>query len=92
MKSKKSFEDWCKETNHENYLMFWSEANDCKPSEVSFRSTKKIAFKCQRNLHKDRLIEPDRLVNKNIRYLCKECNSIAQWGIDTYGNDFLEKY
>lgn len=87
-----NFEQWCKENNHADYLNYWDESNDYKPSELSFGSKKKISFKCPRGLHKNRIISLDQLTRKNTRYLCKECNSIAQWGIDTYGTDFLDRY
>lgn len=92
MKESRTFENWCKENDHDDYLIAWSEANNFKPSEISFGSKKKCSFHCLRGLHKDRQIVIDSLVRRNTRYLCKECNSLAQWGIDTYGEDFLEKY
>ena len=32
------------------------------------------------------------ITNGLINCHCSKCHSLAQWGIDTFGNDFLEKY
>lgn len=87
---KENFEKWCHKNNHEDYLAQWDSSNIYLPSELPYNSSKEISFKCPRGLHENRLISLDRL--KKARYLCKKCHSIGQWGLDTYGNTFLENY
>ena len=93
LKKGRSFEDWCIENNRYDILDRWDyKLNKYKPNEIGYGSNKKIYFKCPNGKHPS---EP-----KNIKSLtggissisCNMCNSFAQWGIDKYGEDFLEKY
>jgi len=91
-----SFEEWCINNNHEDYLnRFDLELNDCKPFEISFATNKKYYFKCPRCLHESELkkvstfTRPER---KNAYERCEKCRSFAQVAIDRIGKDFLEKY
>lgn len=83
-----TFEEWCKSTDHEKYISLWDERNSIKPNEVNYQSKKKVLIKCERGLHPSRLIKIESLYNAK-KEICKECNSIAQWGIDHYGEDFF---
>ena len=90
----KSFEKWCINNNFQYILDYWDyELNDCKPSEITYSTNKNYYFKCPRGIHESEL--------KNIYYFtrnkkssmdCNQCNSFAQYLIDNFGNDALEKY
>jgi len=90
-----TFEDWCIENNRQDILDRWDyDLNSCKPSETSYKSSKKYYFKCLENKkHKDESRRVDVItVNKDYQIICTECNSFAQWGIDNLGENFLDKY
>lgn len=83
-----SFEQWCKDNNHQDYLDLWDyELNDKKPNEVSYGSSKKCWFKCNKGLHQSELtkiLSSTSAQNSPIR--CTRCNSFGQYLLDTYGN------
>lgn len=91
-----TFEDWCIDNNHQDYLDLWDyELNDKKPSEISCGSGKKFYFRCRRGLHESELT----IINsytKNNKFnhliLCNKCNSFGQYLLDEYGGDAIEKY
>jgi hypothetical protein len=95
LKNGKSLEQWCIKNNRQDILDRWDyKLNDCLPSEIhKGNRLSKFYFKCPRNLHKSELKNINNLkINKDNCLNCKQCNSFAQWGIDTYGEDFLDKY
>ena len=84
-----SFEQWCLDNNHQDYLDLWDyELNDRSPSNVNYRSSEKYYFKCSNNKHKSELFLISRITQKNKYYnlSCKKCNSFGQYLLDTYGN------
>lgn len=93
-----SFEEWCIKNNlQQNILSRWDyKLNDCKPSEISYSSNSQRYFKCPRELHESELKNINSFTSFrnsiNFNLQCNQCNSIAQWGIDNLGKDFLEKY
>lgn len=94
LKNGKSFEAWCIENNRQDVLERWDyELNDCKPNEINYSTRIKYHFKCPKGIHNSELKSIGNFVNghEGVMY-CKQCNSFAQWGIDNYGSDFLEKY
>lgn len=90
------FEKWCVENNRQDVLNRWDiiANNGKKPNDISTQTSIKYYFKCDKHPeHKSEL--------KNIRSFtighegsiqCNKCNSFAQWGIDNFGEDFLNKY
>jgi len=94
LKNGKSFYQWCIENNRQDVLDRWDYVlNNCKPSEISFGTQKRYYFKCLRNLHNSELKNIKSFTSgQNGSIDCKYCNSFAQWGIDTFGKDFLDKY
>lgn len=94
LKNSKSFEKWCIDNKKQDILNLWDyDLNDCKPSEVTYKSSKKCWFKCHRGLHDSELKNISDFVGRNVDIInCHMCNSFAQWGIDNLGEDFLEKY
>lgn len=87
----KTFKQWCEENNRNKLLELWDENNLISPDEISYGSKKEILFKCGKKLHESRSISLDRVINTK-KCLCKKCNSLAQWGIDHYGDNFLKEY
>lgn len=90
-----TFEDWCKDNNHQDYLDLWDyELNDKKPSEISYGVNKNYWFKCSKGIHKSELSYianyTKAIVNggkKNgSKISCRACNSFGQYLLDTYGN------
>jgi len=94
LKNSISFKQWCIENNRQDILDRWDyELNNCKPSEISFGTQKRYYFKCLRNLHNSELKNIKSFTSgQNGSMDCNACNSIAQWGIDNLGEDFLDKY
>lgn len=95
LKNGKSFEQWCIENNRQDVLDRWDyELNDKKPSEICYGVNRvKFWFKCPKRIHKSELKLINSFTSGNEGSInCKACNSIAQWGIDNLGEDFLEKY
>ena len=90
-----SFEQWCLDNKREKILLKWDyNKNKLPPINISYGTNIKHWFKCLDNTkHKSEL--------KNIKSFthgqegsmtCNQCNSLAQSGIDNFGEDFLEKY
>lgn len=87
-----SFGVWCVENNKLNILNRWDyKLNNISPFDVSRSSDYKAYFKCERNLHESEAVVLYSILSKNT-IKCSKCNSIAQYLIDTYGFDALEKY
>lgn len=89
-----SFENWCIEHEKQNILDRWDyDLNKCSPSEISHADKGYFWFKCPNGTHPS---EYKQIYVFTLGYDssldCKACNSIAQWGIDNLGDDFLEKY
>ena len=93
IKNGKSFEQWCIENNRQDLLDTWDyELNNCKPSEITYSTGTKHYFKCPRGIHKSELKYIHSVKSQKPNTHCIKCNSFAQWGIDSLGEDFLEKY
>ena len=87
-----SFEDWCIENNKQDILDRWDyELNTCKPNEIAYSTRKQFYFKCERNIHDSELRDLNN-ISSGRDCGCRKCGSIAQWGIDNIGENFLEKY
>ena len=89
-----SFGQWCLDNNRKDILDRWDyDLNDYNPFQVSKSSAKKCYFKCPKGTHGSELKTLYSLTNNKVEdFLCKACNSFAQWGIDKFGDNFLEKY
>lgn len=88
-----SFYDWCLENNHKDYLELWDyKLNEKSPQEVACKSNKKYYFKCLKGLHESELKTLDKFTLKSYNLSCNKCNSLAQFGIDKYGDDFFNRY
>lgn len=95
LKNSKSFEQWCIENNRQDILDRWDyKLNKHKPNEINYSTNKKYYFKCLRGIHDSELksIVNFTINNQEGSINCNQCNSLAQWGIDKYGGDFLQKY
>lgn len=89
----KTFYDWCIENKRNDYIEYWDyDKNESCPSDYGIYSKRKIWMKCTRGIHKPRFISIGELTNSKKSSVCTECNSFAQWGIDKYGDDFLDRY
>ena len=94
-KKTKSFYNWCIENGRQDLLDRWDyELNDCSPKDIGYKSGKKYWFKCLiHSYHKSELKNIRNFVNGHEGSIdCKQCNSFAQWLIDTYGENALELY
>ena len=87
------FEQFCIDNNRTDLINRWdTKMNGCLPSEVSFCSNKKRYFKCENNLHESELYCLYDITNGRLKKLrCKKCRSFAQYIINTYNSDRLEK-
>ena len=88
-----SFGQWCIDNNETELLNLWDyKLNKCTPKDISYRSNEKYYFKCPRGLHDSELKRISDLTNGRTELICNSCNSFAQYLIDNYGEDALEKY
>ncbi len=92
---KKSFEQFCKDTNNYDLLNLWdSELNKTDPKSVSYSTTKKYWFMCPNGLHESRQICVGNVTNgyktRGCYCICHACNSIGQYIINKYGKKYLD--
>lgn len=92
-----SFYQWCIDHNKQDVLDRWDyELNNCSPKDVTYSSMgvnkKGYWFKCPRNLHPSELKNIHSFVSGyNGTMDCNKCNSLGQYIIDNYGQEFLHK-
>lgn len=93
MKFTKSFYDWCIENNRKDLLNRWNyELNADDPQNVAFTSHNKFYFNCNKHVnHKPTFICLASLTSAAQNIRCSECNSFAQWVIDNYDQEYLNK-
>lgn len=97
---KVSLAEWMIENLGEDEIeKYWSDKNEISPWDISYGSKKTIFIQCQeKDYHEDYDTTPNRFTYRGHR--CPYCSSqrihpkdsFAQWGIDTYGDSFMEKY
>ena len=88
-----SFGQWCIDNNRHDLLDRWdTDLNEKSPFEVGSNSKYKCYLSCPRGIHESEQFLVYNLVNHNTKFICKKCNSFAQFGIDKYGEDFLKEY
>ena len=88
-----SFEKWCIDNNHQDYLDRWDyDKNKKLPSVIPKGSHTKIWLKCERGIHDSEQYLPHSIEQGLVQCNCAKCNSFAQWGIDIYGEKFLDTY
>ena len=91
---KMSFYDWCIQNHRQDLLDRWYyDLNTERPEEVGKTAPREFYFKCPRGIH----VSTPYKLNNVTKYSystvkCSLCNSFAQWGMDTVGSDFLDKY
>lgn len=94
--TKKSFYDACVEKNRLDILDRWDYEMNDDPKFVAHQSKKSIYLKCPCGRHESSIFCPEHIFNPACMdskcIPCPKCNSFAQWGIDEFGDDFLEKY
>lgn len=88
-----SFQNWCIKNNMSDLLNRWDyEKNNVLPTILPKASKTKIWLKCGRNIHESEQYLPHSIIAGLIECNCSKCKSLAQWGIDKFGDDFLDKY
>ena len=93
MKIKYSFEQWCLDNNHQDYLDLWDyELNDFGPAEVTYRSGKKCWFECGRGIHNSEAKTISNLTSGKTCLFCAKCRSFGQWMVDNYGENAILLY
>ena len=84
-----SFGVWC-ENNNPSILSLWDyDLNTTSPYEITYGSNQQFYFKCPRGLHNSRLYKISNITKHNLDIRCKECNSIGQWIVDHYNEEYL---
>lgn len=87
----KTFYDWCVENNRMDLNdRFDEDKNGCTTKDVGYKSNLKYWFKCPRGLHESEqtaMYSVTRSVSKKL--VCRKCNSVAQFIIDNFGEDYL---
>ena len=88
-----SFGVWC-ETNHRQDLLDrWDyEKNNCTPYEIPKATHQKMYFKCPTGKHESELKIIYDLITQPGSSRCIQCDSIGQWGLDTFGEDFYDVF
>jgi len=88
----RSFGQWCIDNNHEDCLELWDYGlNKKDPFDIAAQCNSKFYFKCERGLHKSRLVSLNQIVRRNIP-TCKECNSFGQWCVDSNRTELLDRW
>lgn len=87
-----SFEKWCIDNNPTFLERFDYEKNDKLPKDFSYGSKQYIYLKCENGKHESSSYMVRHITKGITKCECSKCHSIAQWGIDNFGDDFLEKY
>ena len=89
----KSFGQWCLDNGKQDLLNRWDyELNKCSPYDINHGTIIRYYFKCPRGLHDSESKNLHSFAQGNTSLICLKCNSFAQWGIDKFGEDFLDKY
>jgi hypothetical protein len=88
-----SFEDWCLENNREDWIELWDYTanNGITPRDVGYSANKKYYFKCPKGIHKSENVSIGQ-ITKSGNLNCRQCNSFAQYLINTYGENALDLY
>lgn len=87
----KTFYDWCIENNRMDLNdRFDEDKNGCTTKDVGYKSNLKYWFKCPQGLHESEAVVMSSVTrDQNKRLLCNKCNSVAQFVIDKFGEDYL---
>lgn len=92
MKTKYSFEQWCLDNGHQDWLDLWDyELNEIGPRDVAFKSHKSFWFKCPIGKHNSEYKCIHNVVT-NCYLICAQCNSFGQWLLDEFGEDGISIY
>lgn len=92
MKIKYSFEQWCLDNNRYDLLSLWDyELNSVAPREVGYSVSRPYYFKCPKGAHPSETRYINSITNNPKTMLCKQCHSLGQWIVDTYGEDAIDK-
>ena len=91
-----SFYDFCKDHGFNNLLNLWDyDLNDKSPKEVAFKTSNMFYFRCPREIHESSKVKLSVLslaYEKHGDYkICSKCNSIGQFFVDGFGQDYLNK-
>ena len=87
----KTFYDWCVENNRIDLNdRFDEEKNGCTTKDVGYKSNLNYWFKCPRGIHDSEQYVMYFVTNDpNRKLICRKCNSVAQFIIDKFGEDYL---
>lgn len=87
----KTFYEWCVENNRMDLNhRFDEKKNKCTTKDVGCKSNLKYWFKCPRHLHGSEQYVMHFVTRNSDRKLeCRKCNSVAQFIIDKFGEDYL---
>ena len=98
LKNGKSFYTWCIENDRQDVLNRWDyDKNNCSPKEILYSTNKKYWFRCDAHPeHSSELKNINGFTNGQEGSIsCNQCNSIAQYILDTFPNkdlyDVLDK-
>jgi len=93
LKNGVSFKQWCIENKRQDFLDRWDyKLNECSPKDILYGIAKKYYFKCPMGLHKSELKQINSITSHLNQGICNQCNSFAQYLINTYGEYALELY
>lgn len=93
MQSTKNFYDWCVENNRIDILDRWNyNLNVELPQNVTYTSHNKFYFNCDKHVeHRPSYVCLSSLTSGGQNIRCFECISFAQWVIDNYNQEYLDK-
>jgi len=93
LNNSKSFYKWCIENDRGDLLNRWDyDLNNCDPNEITFSSQKIIYLKCSQNKYESEKYKISNITSNNIKAICKKCNSLGEYLINTYGENALSAY
>ena len=91
VRATKTFYDWCIENNRMDLNdRFDEEKNGCTTKNVGYKSNLPYWFKCPNGLHESEQTIMYAITRSLDRQLvCRKCNSVAQYIINKFGEDYL---
>ena len=88
----KSFYEWCIENNLKYILDLWDyDKNQISPKDIGYGSNKQFYFKCPLSAHESEKHYIMTIIkSKSVK--CRQCDSIGQFVINKYGEDYLKDH
>lgn len=76
----RTFEKWCLENNHQDFLDLWDyELNIKSPSEIPYGTRSEYYFKCEEGIHNSELFSINKITIRNHKPNCRACGTFGHY-------------